>query len=753
LKAERPLTIHRYRHHLYALLGYLALTLLMTYPLVREFSRAIPGDGFDGWQNVWNLWWVKRALLVDGSSPYFTRFVDYPDGVHLYFHTLNIFNGLTFLPFTLNGGPLLAYNVAVVFSFVVGGYGTYLLALYVLRRTSPRGGRWSPGAQLAAFLGGVVFAFSPYHTAHLLGHMQLISLEWLPFYALFAVRLIDRSANQQISKSANRQISKSADGQNNESPISNTQSLISNLQSPIPNPQSLISNSLMAALFLVLVAACDWYYAFYLVLFTGLYLLWTVWRRRVWLVPTLALVATGLIFLLITAPVLAPMVREAATADYMVPPPGSTERLSADLTAFLTPSELHPLWGGLAGRWAGRFTASTSERTVYAGYSVLALAILALVARWRAARFWALSALVFGVLALGPVLHVGGSTQFGAVGPIPLPYALLHQAIPLLKISRSVSRFDVIVMCSLAVLVAIGLNWLLCQIERGGYNESIPWLAAAGALALVGLEYWVAPYPMSPPETQPFHHQLAQELGSVAVMDVPLDWDRPANLLYQTVHEKPTVSGYTSRTNPLSPAWRTPVLQTFRYLGPDINVGDPRALAPTVLNDLDVGYVVIHKSDLPPGDYREETLSLADLVFDGWPVVVDDDWLKVLQVPRQYDPAPYLVLGEGWAPREWRDGGPARALADPSSGATLLVRLPTPQTVHLELNAHSLEGPVSLEVGVGTEVIGTYSIGHQPTAITTPALPTPAGESLIHIRADAAPANLVFERINLVVDE
>ena len=57
-------SVGRYRHHLYALLGYLALTLVMTYPLIRELGRAIPGDGFDGWQNVWNLWWVKRALLV-----------------------------------------------------------------------------------------------------------------------------------------------------------------------------------------------------------------------------------------------------------------------------------------------------------------------------------------------------------------------------------------------------------------------------------------------------------------------------------------------------------------------------------------------------------------------------------------------------------------------------------------------------------------------------------------------------------------
>lgn len=727
MKAEGP----RYRHHVIALLGYLALTLLMTYPLVREFTRAIPGDGFDGWQNVWNLWWVKRALLVEGSSPYFTSFVDYPVGVYLYFHTLNIFNGLTFLPFTLNGGPLLAYNVAVIFSFVVGGYGTYLLALYVLRATSQRSQHWSRGARLAAFLGGVVFAFSPYHTAHLLGHMQLISLEWLPFYALFAVRLIDESANQQISKSAGRQIR----------------------ESQISPSKSQISNVLMAALFLVLVAACDWYYAFYMVLFTGLYLLWAVWRRRVWLAPTLALAATGLIFLLITSPVLVPMVREALKSDYMVPPPGSTERLSADLTAFLTPSELHTLWGGVASRWAGRFTASTSERTVFAGYGVLALAILALVARWRAARFWGLSALAFGLLALGPVLHIGGSTQFGGVGPIPLPYALLHQAIPLLKISRSVSRFDVVVMLSLGVLTAIGLYWLLCRIQIAGYNRYVRWLAAAGALMVVGLEFWVAPYPMSPPETQPFHKQLAQKPGSFAVMDAPLDWDRPANLLYQTVHEKPTISGYTSRTNPLSPAWRTPVLQTFRYLGPDINYGDPRALAPTVLTDLNVRYVIVHKSDLPPGDYREATLSLVDQVFDGWPVVVDDDWLKVFQVPRNSSPAPYLVLGEGWAPRKLEDGIPARAMADPSSGATLLVRLPSPHTIHLEMNAHSLEGSALLEVQVGKEIIGTYPIGHQPTVITTPIFPLPAGESAVNIHADTALANVIFEHVKLVVDD
>jgi hypothetical protein len=754
-------SVGRYRHHLYALLGYLALTLVMTYPLVRELGRAIPGDGFDGWQNVWNLWWVKRALLVEGTNPYFTRFIDYPNGVYLYFHTLNIFNGLTFLPFSLGAGLLVAYDAAVVFSFVMGGYGAYLLALYVIRqavqvRNDPPVGRnltaenaeaaeittkfsahyaysavnlfsAARNAQLAAFVGGAIFTFSPYHMAHLLGHMQLISLEWIPFYALFVLVQIDKSTNQQIS---------------------NQRSAVGRQSSHVKRQTSAIGQSpILPTLCLVLVAACDWYYAFYMVLFTGLYLLWTIWRRRTWQRPTLAVAATGLLFVVATSPVLVPMIRESQTSDYMVPPADSVELLSADLTAFVTPSELHPVWGGLVAVWANNFTATTSERTVFAGYSVLALAVLAVWTRRRAAGFWGLCALAFAVLALGPVLHVGGQDEIAGVGPIPMPYALLRQAIPFLKISRSVSRFDVVVMLCLAVLAALGLSWLLNRVGQLD-KKRVSWLAA-GALALVGLEFWVAPYPVTYPETRPFHYQLAQEAGQFAVMDIPMDyWDRPGNLLNQTVHQKPMVSGYTSRSNPRAPADRTPVLQTFRYLAPDINAADPRALAATVLADLDVRYVIVHKNDLPPGDYRQTVLSTADDVFQGWPVVVDDDWLKVYRVPPPDTRLPYLVLGDGWAPREVRDGGPARAIA--ASDATLLVRLPAAQAVRLEITAYSPDGESLLEIRSGEQVAGVYPLGGQPAAITSPAMSLPAGESVVELRAGPVPARVVVMQVKLI---
>jgi len=178
LKSQISNLKSQYTHHMIALTSYLALTLIMTFPLVTEFTTAIPGDGFDGWQNYWNLWWVKKALLDLGTNPFFCGYVYYPTGASLYFHTLNIFNGLLTVPAQGIFGLTVAYNFVVVFSFVVGGYGTYLL---VYRLGAGR---------LAAFVAGLVFTFSPYHFAHLLGHMQLISLEWLPFYVLFTIKAL-----------------------------------------------------------------------------------------------------------------------------------------------------------------------------------------------------------------------------------------------------------------------------------------------------------------------------------------------------------------------------------------------------------------------------------------------------------------------------------------------------------------------------------------------------------------------------------
>ena len=61
--------------------------------------------------------------------------------------------------------------------------------------TCSRATSLGPGSsRLAAFVAGAIFTFAPYHIAHLLGHMQLIALEWLPFFALYLLRAVQTSS-------------------------------------------------------------------------------------------------------------------------------------------------------------------------------------------------------------------------------------------------------------------------------------------------------------------------------------------------------------------------------------------------------------------------------------------------------------------------------------------------------------------------------------------------------------------------------
>src|SRR5690606_2555208 len=139
----------------------------------------------------WNLWWVKLALVDRVQSPYTTDLLYSPTGVNLYFHTLNPFNGLVTLPVQLVAGLIPAYNTVVLVSWTLAGYGMFLLALWLLRGVSARQGGVT--ARLpAAFVAGAIYTFAPFHMAHLLGHMQVMSLQWLPFYLLDLLRALDR---------------------------------------------------------------------------------------------------------------------------------------------------------------------------------------------------------------------------------------------------------------------------------------------------------------------------------------------------------------------------------------------------------------------------------------------------------------------------------------------------------------------------------------------------------------------------------
>ncbi len=727
----------RYWGHLLALALYLVLALLTTWPLATQLGSAIPGDGFDGWQNYWNLWWMKQAWLVEHGSPYFTDMLHYPTGADLRFQTMAPFNGLAFLPVQLAGNVFLAYNAAILFSFVIGGYGAYLLAQYALggaRAQCRWGGR--AGVARAAFVAGVVYGFSPYHFAHLLGHLQLISLQWIPFYVLYLLRGLDRSRSTTA--------------------------------------RSVAGDTIKAAFFLILVGLCDWYYVMYCLLFTAVALLVALAQRRLSWRGLGLVVGTGAIFLVVLSPLLVSMVRGAQSwagtsllRDYR-----ETLTLSADLLAFITPQVFHPIWGKWAASHSAAFNATASEFTVFAGFTVLVLALVALIATRKLHTnkagahlidsdtgpagysgtnplvLWLVAAITFGVLALGPVLHINGRSELlPGGGQIPLPYAVLYELVPFIKLSRSVSRMDVMVMLALGVLAAFGTYGLGCWLAQKAPAHARQMVIGVpvAATALILFEFLPVPYPTSPADTPAWYKQLSADSDQRAVLNLPANWPRPTDLLYQTEHGKPIATGYITRDDPSTLWERAPVIGHYRWLGEDIHTQgfDLSGQGIQVLHDLlGVGWVVLDRYQMPGGQEREITEALTQEVFatSGVQPLYEDERITVYAVPEPGQKGPFIVLGPDWAPRQVDGEGSVWRELAAGQAASFQVVHPGDSPLTLEVVAEAQAGgSLRLLSAVGEEIATWITTGPQRETLSV-ALPA-SPDNIYTLRYDGAPGS------------
>jgi hypothetical protein len=581
--AERfpaPQLAHWLLRAIRVLAAYLLLTLLMTWPLGAQLTKTLP-DGGDGWQFMWNLWWVKTAVVDLHTSPFHTSLLYYPFGTNLYMDTLTPLLGMVSIPLQLLGVSLITiYNLLVLSSFVLAGYGTYLLVHYLTRVRS------------AAFVAGIIFAFCPYHFAHLLGQLNLISLQGLPFYILALYKTWGAV----------------------EPPLTDD-----TRQPPGRHPFLWAG---LAGLFLALNAYIEWTYALFLILFTLGFVAWQVLVARRgpgWWGSALRLGLVGGISLLLTIPVLGPMLQEARTTTYAQMPLQNSVWLSSDSTDAFVPSTFHPLWRltgpVLDSHYVGR---APAERIVFVGYTTLVLSIVGLRAlrRRKHVLFWGCTALAGWIFSLGPILHVWGE-RFFLGQRIPLPYAGLY-FLPFFNILRVPSRFMVLTMLALAVLVGYTLATGLREQPRWWPKRLRPvagaWLSA-GAGVLILFEYLAVPYPMLPLDYQlPFYQELAAEPGQFAILDLPLT---PITIYeaYQTIHHHPIVGGYLSRQPPDPFVANLPVLQ---YLLPATAVDDPLATvaAQRGLADLrqaQVRYAIVHWWVLSPQERADLQTKLARL--------------------------------------------------------------------------------------------------------------------------------------------
>jgi hypothetical protein len=159
-------------------LAHALLVVAMAGPLFHDPARLGVVDRPDGRLNAWILAWGAHALTHEPGR-LFQAPVFHPLPDALAFSENLVLPAALTAPASLLGGPVLAYNLALLLSLVGSGLGAQLL----VRRVS--------GDRLAAFLAGAIFAVGAHrwvNMAHLHAHVTL----FLPFALLALDRFWER---------------------------------------------------------------------------------------------------------------------------------------------------------------------------------------------------------------------------------------------------------------------------------------------------------------------------------------------------------------------------------------------------------------------------------------------------------------------------------------------------------------------------------------------------------------------------------
>jgi len=495
---------------------YTILAIIVTWPaLVHLRDRilgAYPGDNFIF---LWAIWYAAHATFDLHTSPFFDPDIYVPFGFSL-FRNLGEVSPATILasiPLTRCLGEVATYNLLIVLSFALTGFGTFLLAREL------RAG--FPGALVA----GIGVGFCAYHFAHAGGHLSLASTQWIPFFFLYLERTLRKPG---------------------------------------------IRNAILLGLFYSLSALVSWYYASLLPIVAVLYLSLRLncFKERKRLVR---LIKPGLVAAACTSVLVLPF-----AVPYMVAlnqgtmdirPVEESQAFAASVADFFIPSVRHPLFGRwVAQHWRLGANGIWGEWELYLGTLILPLALLGILRskhRRITAGLIAMSAGAF-VLALGPTLYfvhppsLRGAANLAPLSHIPLPVLALKD-IPPFSFLRAWARMGFFLQLAVSLLAAQGCTYLLELIRHRSIARRAISLTVIG---LATLDSMAVPFGMAPVAPRLVDRWLAAQPGKFPVMEYPIPehaYSGPA--MYSTrLTGQQIIMGYGSNP-PNAPYFET--LSTF----------------------------------------------------------------------------------------------------------------------------------------------------------------------------------------------
>ncbi|MEK7557379.1 MAG: hypothetical protein AAB538_05355, partial [Patescibacteria group bacterium] len=315
---------------------YALIAVVMTWPVIAHVTTHVAGQGGDPYQTLWRFEEKLQAFnwRVEFLGQGEPRLVNLSVWPWMWAHVLF--------------GEPAGYNVVWLLSFVLSGYGMYLLAGELFKKYGT-----------SAFLAGLMYMLLPFHVAHSFGHFGAMQVAWIPLI-IWAFLRWQRSGGVRWGA--------------------------------------------VTGLLVIIQAWSEHHYLLWLLIFGMIALLYfRTWPKQ-WAGVA---VVTGILILLPYWPTVRLAFQPGNSLEL-----GSdqTTRFSADLLSYVTPAAFHSLWSGWVRELISwRFTGNVSEATHFVGWLPLLLLLFfhqQIPARQK--KFWVMITLVFLVISLGPRLYVGG---------------------------------------------------------------------------------------------------------------------------------------------------------------------------------------------------------------------------------------------------------------------------------------------------------------------------------------------------------
>ncbi len=708
---------------LWALLGSISLGALYGRVALFNLTTALVGGYTDGYENLWDNYWVKTALLDLRISPFYTNYIYYPTGISLRFHTLNPFNGLITMPFNMTLGYLPTTNLFFVFALSI----TVFFAFVLLRDLT--GNSW------AAFAGAATYTFAHQYLIGFFasGQSEKLSAEWLPLYVFFVLRALYGKPIWKDGELAER------------------------------DPRRWPLYIALSIVTLLILSLTDWQYLMYAVLVTLLYGAFLLLTRRAWrekwaLFSRLAIIGTA--YTAIAFPLLvSPMITEAAANGWLVVTDQSRLH-SVDLADFLGPGLGNP------------------------GYLAIAVALIGMRSLLRGEKrqrelaiFWGVAWLVFFVMALGPDLIVNGQ-QTG----FALPYSIF-QDLPVFDVGRDPRRFYSVDMLVFGIFTAFGLKAIIDYIRLHPRSKGVGFRLGKGKLPMpmpmalttvVFLTVTLAGFVQASgnatadkPEWPPFYSSLAGDKESYAILELPSFTQKGkgdnTHMAYQTLHNKPIFGGRWARDHKLSnPSNFLKTSSLFHELFLVDYSQDQRTLfypkqdfltrtdystqGVPILNYYNVRYIVLYKDAITPQQRPSYDSVLARVFGAGLKPYYEDNLMWVYRVPESPPPANPLTLdvGAGWFVSAVGQDGYINRWADSTndqpSELYSMNLTKAPLRAELDFTAYTYKRARTLNVAINGRNISTIQLkpeqGARPYSIE---VEIPPGNNIIAFSSPEAP--------------